>query len=116
MAPSVQVRRPISSCRQDENRSSFSSAWWWPSEPPRARIERRVDSAPFMYTCAATAWPASWIATASVSSGTYSTPTAVPASTVVSASTRSVQPNCMRPSWWAMVSAMEQTCSIMAGE
>ena len=51
-----------------------------------------------------------------VSSGTYSTPTAVPDSTVVSASTRSVHPKRARPSWWAMVSAIEQTCSIIAGE
>ena len=30
------------------NRSSFSSAWWCPSEPPRILIERRVDSVPSM--------------------------------------------------------------------
>ena len=29
----------------------------------------RVDSAPFMYAWLAIAWPASWIATARVSSG-----------------------------------------------
>ena len=66
------------------------------------RIERRVDSVPFMYDVAATAWPASWIATARVSSGTYSMLTAVPDSTVVIASTMSVQPKRSRPSWCAM--------------
>ena len=25
-------------------RSSFSNAWWWPSEPPRMRMESRLDS------------------------------------------------------------------------
>ena len=50
------------------------------------RIESRVDSAPFMYTWAAAACPASWTATARVSSGMYSTPIAVPDSTVVIAS------------------------------
>ncbi len=89
---------------------------WCPSEPPRLRIESRVDSAPFRYACAAIAWPASWIATARVSSGTYSTLIAVPDSTVVIASTRSSQPNASRPEWWAIVSAIEQTCSIIAGE
>ena len=38
----------ISSERQELKRSSFSRAWWWPSAAPRRRIERRVDSAPFM--------------------------------------------------------------------
>jgi hypothetical protein len=61
-------------------------------------IEMRVDSAPSMYTCDATACPASWIATARVSSGMYSMPTAVPDSTVVIASTMSVQPKRSRPS------------------
>ena len=42
---------------------------WWPSEPPRRRIERRVDSAPFRYAWAAIACPASCTATARVSSG-----------------------------------------------
>ena len=70
---------------------------WWPSEPPRRRIDRRVDSAPFRYACAATAWPASCTATARVSSGTYSMLTAVPDSTVVIASTISSQPNASRP-------------------
>ena len=80
------------------------------------RIERRVDSAPFMKTCPAAAWPASWIATARVSEAMYSIPIAVPDSIVVIASTRSSQANWSRPSWWAMVSAIEQTCSIIAGE
>ena len=56
------------------------------------------------------------MATARVSAGTYSTLTAVPVSIVVIASTRSYQPNSGRPSWWATVSAIEQTCSIIAGE
>ena len=47
--------------------------------------------------------PASWIATARVSSGTYSMLIAVPDSTVVIASTRSSQPNASRPEWWAIV-------------
>jgi hypothetical protein len=59
---------PTSSWRQEEKRSSFSMAWWWPSELPRMRIERRVDITSFMYTWLATAWPASWMATARVSS------------------------------------------------
>ena len=80
------------------------------------RIEIRVDSAPFRNTWAAAAWPASWIATARVSSGTYSTPTAVPDSTVVIASMMSSRVNSGRPSWWARVSAIEQTCSTIAGE
>ena len=41
---------------------------------------------------------------------------AVPDSTVVIASTMSSQPNASRPVWWAIVSAIEQTCSIIAGE
>ena len=48
MAPSVQISVPISSLRQEEKRSSFSIAWWWPSEPPRLRIDRRVDMTSFM--------------------------------------------------------------------
>ena len=51
-----------------------------------------------MYTWLATAWPASWTATARVSSARYSTPTAVPDSTVVIDSTRSFQWNWKRPS------------------
>ena len=51
-----------------------------------------------MYTWLAAAWPASWIATARVSAGTYSTPTAVPDSTVVMASTMSSHSNAGRPS------------------
>ena len=43
-------------------------------------------------------------------------PIAVPDSTVVIASTMSGQLNAIRPSWWAIVSAIEQTCSIIAGE
>ena len=80
------------------------------------RIEIRVDSAPFRNTWAAAACPASWIATARVSSGTYSTPTAVPDSTVVIASMMSSRVKFRRPSWWARVSAIEQTCSTIAGE
>ena len=80
------------------------------------RMESRVDSASGMKTCAQAAWPASWIATARVSSAMYSTPTAVPASTVVMAWRRSSQAKAARPSWWACVSAIEQTCSIIAGE
>ena len=99
-----------------EKRSSFSRAWWWPSDCPRIRIESRVDSVSFMNTWLATAWPASWIATARVSSGTYSMLIAVPDSTVVIASKRSSNSNPGRPSWWAIVSAIEQTCSIIAGE
>jgi hypothetical protein len=41
---------------------------------------------------------------------------AVPDSTVVIASTMSPQLNASRWSWWAIVSAIEQTCSIIAGE
>jgi hypothetical protein len=66
--------------------------------------------------CAAIAWPASWIAVARVSEGIDSIPIAVPDSTVVIASTMSVQPNRSRPSWCAIVSAIEQTWSIIAGE
>ena len=51
-----------------------------------------------------------------VSFCTYSTPTAVPASSVVIASTRSSQANCSRPEWCAIVSAIDVTCSIIAGE
>ena len=39
IAPSTQTIRPISSLRKRLKRSSFSNAWWWPSEPPRIRIE-----------------------------------------------------------------------------
>ena len=39
---------PTSSWRQDEKRSSFSIAWWWPSEFPRIRMDRRVDMTSFM--------------------------------------------------------------------
>ncbi len=53
---------------------------------------------PFMYTWAATACPASWIATARVSSATYSMLIAVPDSIVVIASTMSRQPKRSRPS------------------
>ena len=81
--PSRRVRKRL-------KRSSFSSAWWCPSEPPRMRIESRVDSAPFMKTWPAAAWPASWIATARVSDAMYSIPIAVPDSIVVIASTRSL--------------------------
>ena len=56
------------------------------------------------------------MATARVSSATYSTRTALPDSTVVIASTMSPHPKRSRPSWWEYVSAIEQTCSIMAGE
>ena len=42
--------------------------------------------------------------------------TAVPDSTVVIALTMSSQPNASRPVWCATVSAIEQTCSIIAGE
>ena len=42
----IQISWAISSERNFENRSSFSIAWWWPSEPPRIRIESRVDSVP----------------------------------------------------------------------
>jgi hypothetical protein len=56
------------------------------------------------------------MATAFVSEGMYSMPTAVPASSVVIASTRSSHANEMRPEWCAIVSAMDVTCSIMAGE
>ena len=49
-------------------------------------------------------------------SGTYSTPIAVPDSIVVIASTRCVQSNATSPSWCAYVSAIEQICSIIAGE
>ena len=41
---------------------------------------------------------------------------AVPASTVVIASTMSRQANCRRPSAWAIVNAIEQHCSIIDGE
>ena len=37
-----------SSERHEEKRSSFSIAWWWPSELPRLRIDSRVDSTSFM--------------------------------------------------------------------
>jgi hypothetical protein len=40
----------------------------------------------------------------------------VPDSIVVIASTRSPHANRSRPSWWAIVSAIEQTWSIIAGE
>ncbi len=43
-------------------------------------------------------------------------PCAVPDSIVVIASTMSSQPNCSRASECARVSAIEQTCSIIAGE
>ena len=43
-------------------------------------------------------------------------PTAVPASSVVIASTRSSHANASRPEWWAIVSAIDVTCSIIAGE
>jgi hypothetical protein len=56
------------------------------------------------------------MATARVSAGTYSTRTAVPDSIVVIASTMSCQAKRIRPSEWANVSAIEQTCSIIAGE
>src|SRR4051794_37338700 len=56
------------------------------------------------------------MATARVSSATYSMPCAVPDSIVVIASTMSGQPNSWRPSECAKVSAIEHTCSIMAGE
>jgi hypothetical protein len=46
----------------------------------------------------AIAWPASWIAVARDWSGAYSTFCAVPASTVVIASTRSAHSNTSRPS------------------
>ena len=69
-----------------------------------------------MKTCPAAACPASWIATARVSEAMYSIPIAVPDSMVVIASTRSSQANWSRPSWWAIVSAIEQTWSIIAGE
>ena len=41
---------------------------------------------------------------------------AVPVSTVVIASTMSAHPNRGRPSEWAIVSAIEQHCSIIDGE
>ena len=41
---------------------------------------------------------------------------AVPDSTVVMASTMSLYEKRSRPSWCACVSAIEQTCSIIAGE
>ena len=62
------------------------------------------------------AWPASWIATARVSRGVYFTPMAVPDSMTVIASTRCCQVNAVWPSWCAFVSAIEQICSIIAGE
>src|SRR3954451_22099688 len=74
MAPSVHTRCPTSSWRQLEKRSSFWIAWWCPSEPPRMRIDSRVESTSFMYTWLATAWPASWMATARVSSSVEVTP------------------------------------------
>ena len=55
MAPSVQTRLPTSWWRQLEKRSSFWIAWWWPSEPPRMRIDSRVERTSFMYTWLATA-------------------------------------------------------------
>ncbi len=90
---------------------------WWPSEPPRLRIERRVDSTSLpRYTWLAAACPASWMATARVSSWMYSMFWAVPVSTVVIASTMSRHANSRRPSVWAMVRAIEQHCSIIDGE
>ena len=55
------------------------------------------------------------MATARLSSGTYSTPTAVPASSVVMASTRSSQVSASRLEWCAIVSAIDVTCSSIAG-
>ena len=69
-----------------------------------------------MNTWPATACPASWIATASVSFWMYSIPIAVPDSIVVIASTRSAHANRSRPVWCAIVSAIEHTWSIIAGE
>ena len=81
------------------------------------RIERRLDSISGRYTCAAAAWPASWIATARVSSSACTArrspcPTRPPSSP----STRCCQVNASLPSWCAFVSAIEQICSIIAGE
>ena len=42
-------------------------------------------------------------------------PTAVPASRVVIASTRSSQVKASRFEWWAIVSAIDVTCSSIAG-
>ena len=64
----------------------------------------------------AIAWPASWIAVARPSRSMYSMPIAVPDSSVVIDSTRSSQLKRSRPEWCAIVSAIEVTCSIIAGE
>jgi hypothetical protein len=60
--------------------------------------------------------PASWMAIARPSFSMYSIPIAVPDSSVVIDSTRSPQLNRSRPEWWAIVSAIDVTCSIIAGE